>query len=399
MTPKKALMPNNRERTIDALARNNNIIKSLFHYDKPITFLITSLAIQKIKVGAHQGGLVAITRPEIKSLIRGGDVKIGINKLIKSIRLDLETHNFFNLYSPNSGLQDIRQGLIQRTALTKDLFKDLIIHFDENMFDVFKSTENYTIQYLDQLRNCKENQTTIIYTLTQPYAKPTSPDFKISILELRAYLRIADDAYTAPKTLTMRVKKICAKVTKKTNINLSVTSIKKNGTTGATIGYSFHSDFKDQNQKQITSTKTIKTKPIHIRQQLTNWGVSKDQINIWINNLTPKKINDAIEQTIEKSKNNPGGYIYQILGDGKRIESATQIKKNKEVVGCLKKFGLSTADIAKAQKKTKKHKIILLAVTNKCLRAQANDESGTENMRQFFNDQLETSCNDFKVDL
>jgi hypothetical protein len=42
-------MPNNRERTIDALARNNSIIKSLFHFEKKITFLIVSLAIQKIK--------------------------------------------------------------------------------------------------------------------------------------------------------------------------------------------------------------------------------------------------------------------------------------------------------------------------------------------------------------
>jgi hypothetical protein len=34
------LIPNNRERTIDALARNNSIIKSLFHFEKKITFLI-----------------------------------------------------------------------------------------------------------------------------------------------------------------------------------------------------------------------------------------------------------------------------------------------------------------------------------------------------------------------
>ncbi len=61
-----ALVIRTEERAIDALARNNNIIKSLFHYDKPISFLIVSLAIQKIKIGAHQEGLVMISREEIK---------------------------------------------------------------------------------------------------------------------------------------------------------------------------------------------------------------------------------------------------------------------------------------------------------------------------------------------
>ena len=46
-----SLILKKRERAIDALARNNNIIKSLFHYDKQISFLIITLAIQKIKVG------------------------------------------------------------------------------------------------------------------------------------------------------------------------------------------------------------------------------------------------------------------------------------------------------------------------------------------------------------
>jgi hypothetical protein len=78
--------------------------------------------IQKIKVGAHKKGLVVISRLEINSLLNGKDKKIGINKLMQLIRSDLELHNFFNLYSPNSGLEDIRQGLIQKTAFTKDLF-------------------------------------------------------------------------------------------------------------------------------------------------------------------------------------------------------------------------------------------------------------------------------------
>jgi hypothetical protein len=94
---------------------------------------------------------VIITKLEIQDLKTGNDAKVGINKLIELIRKDLEIHNFFNLYSPNSGLKDIRQGLIQKTALTKDLFNDLVIHFDENMFKVFKSEKNYTIQSLNQL--------------------------------------------------------------------------------------------------------------------------------------------------------------------------------------------------------------------------------------------------------
>ncbi|VVH60569.1 hypothetical protein BAZOLSSOX_2477, partial [uncultured Gammaproteobacteria bacterium] len=75
-----SLILKKRERAIDALARNNNIIKSLFHYDKPISFLIITLAIQKIKVGAHKEGLVVISRLEINSLSTGKDKILGINK-------------------------------------------------------------------------------------------------------------------------------------------------------------------------------------------------------------------------------------------------------------------------------------------------------------------------------
>ncbi|VVM17459.1 hypothetical protein BSPWISOXPB_3392 [uncultured Gammaproteobacteria bacterium] len=124
-------------------------------------------------------------------------------------------------------MKDIRQGLIQKTALTKDLFNDLVIHFDENMFKVFKSEKNYTIQSLNQLVNCKENQIIVLYALTQPYAKPNSPYLKLNVLELRLYLRIADDSYTMPRTLTLRVKKICQKITNTTDINLTVIPIKK----------------------------------------------------------------------------------------------------------------------------------------------------------------------------
>ncbi len=395
------LIPNNRERTINALARNNNIIKSLFYYDKQITFLIISLAIQKIKANAHkEGGLVIITRPEIQSLASGRDAKNGINKLIKLIRSDLEVHSFFNFYNPNSGLKDIRQGLIQKTALTKDMLEDLIIHFNKNMFDVFKSKENYTIQSLNQLKNCKENQSTIIYTLTQPYAKPNSPDLQLRILELRLYLRISDDAYKSPKTLTMRIKKVCEQISNKTDINLTVYPIKKNGITGVTVGYQFHSEFKKQkNTVEIEEAKNIKVSQLSIRQQLSDWGVGKNQIDTWLAILDKKTINNAINQTInrterENKKSNPGGYIYSILGNEKQLQSLKCIKY-KEVVDCLKKFGLNDDDIKKAQKKTGDNNNLLTAVTNQCLRELANDVFGTDDMRQFFYDQLYDACNVF----
>jgi hypothetical protein len=53
---------------LDALARDNNIIKSLFPYKKHISFLVVSLAIQKIKINAHKNGLVVVTKNEIQSL-------------------------------------------------------------------------------------------------------------------------------------------------------------------------------------------------------------------------------------------------------------------------------------------------------------------------------------------
>jgi hypothetical protein len=44
---------------------------------------------------------------------------------------------------------------------------------------------------------------------------------KLNVLELRLYLRIADDSYTMPRTLTLRVKKICQKITNTTDISKS----------------------------------------------------------------------------------------------------------------------------------------------------------------------------------
>lgn len=388
------LTPQNRERTIDALARNNNIIKSLFPYQKHISFLVVSLAIQKIKIKAHKDGLVVISKNEIQSLATGNDAKIGINNLIKAIRKDLEVHNFFNLYESNSGLKDIRQSLIHQTALTKDLFEDLTITFNPDLFTTFQSEKNYTIQSLNQLRNCNENQATAIYALTQPYAKPQSPYLTLNILELRAYLRIADDAYAMPRTLTMRVKKICQMVSTRTDINLSVEPIKKNTKTGATIGYCFYSEYKDKPSKKITATHLIEQKPISIRQQLSNWGVSKKQINTWIANLGKKTIHDAIKQTLnrpyrEDKNSNAGGYIYSILGDGKSFKSIKQIKSNKEVIYSLEKFGLSSPDIKKAQKQTKGNMHVLIAVVNKCLREIENQGVDENGVREYFTNQLD----------
>jgi hypothetical protein len=71
----------------------------------------------------------------------------------------------------------------------------------------------------------------------------------------------------------------------------TVIPIKKNGTTGVTIGYQFRSEFK--NQKTITKIEDVKiidSKPRSNRQQLSNWGVSKKQIDTWIANLDTKTI-------------------------------------------------------------------------------------------------------------
>jgi hypothetical protein len=103
----------------------------------------------------------------------GQDRKNGINNLIKSIRKDLELNNFFNLYEPNSGLKDIRQSLIHRTALTKDLFEDLTITFNSDLFDTFQAEKNYTIQSLFDCLSLNSERK------EYPIATPVSPFFLI----------------------------------------------------------------------------------------------------------------------------------------------------------------------------------------------------------------------------
>jgi hypothetical protein len=56
-----------------------------------------------------------------------------------------------------------------RTALTKDLFEDLTITFNSDLFDTFQAKKNYAIQSLEQLRNCNSKlaiHVTICFLLT-----------------------------------------------------------------------------------------------------------------------------------------------------------------------------------------------------------------------------------------
>ncbi len=50
------------------------------------------------------------------------------------------------------------------------MFEDLTITFNSDLFTTFQAENNYGIQSLHQLRNCKQNQISAIYALTQPYA-------------------------------------------------------------------------------------------------------------------------------------------------------------------------------------------------------------------------------------
>ncbi len=78
MSNKKILTLNHKERAIDSLARHNHIIKSLFHFEKPITSLVINLGIQKVRNLESKKGSVIISRNEIKSLATGKDSVLGI---------------------------------------------------------------------------------------------------------------------------------------------------------------------------------------------------------------------------------------------------------------------------------------------------------------------------------
>lgn len=383
----------NNESTIDALARHNHTIKSLFHFDKPITFLVILLAIQKVKNTTYHNGIVVISRGEIQALARGNDLKIGIEKLIKKIKQDIKSHNFFNKYSPNSGLKNVETTLVKEIAETNDMHEDLYIKFRNSLFKTFKIESNYTIQSLKQIRACGENQRTILYTLTQPYAKSQKP-LKLLVSEIRRYLRIADDQYSQTCLLTNQIKRLCQKITAINDINLQYTVIKVGKKTN---GYIFQSKFKHAKKiQQIGHTQTDKTIEIKttIKQQLTNWGVGKNQIDIWLYAFDKETLEAAINQTINRnikpnSNNNSGGYIYRILGDGK--QQAREKNTNNNPKDTLRQFGLSPAEVKAAKDKLG---VVLSAVANQCLREK--DKIGSANLRQHFNQLVDKYHNELK---
>ncbi|WP_201339227.1 RepB family plasmid replication initiator protein [Isorropodon fossajaponicum symbiont] len=340
-----------------------------------------------------------ISRSEIKSLATGKDSVLGINKLIKNLIKDIEDHNNFDFYHPNSGLKNTRQVLTRRTAITDDMFEDLLIKFDEDLFETFTTKKNYSIQSIEQLRKCGTNQRTRLYELTQPYAQPyekldkeSNTCYKLSVQDMKNNLWIDKDSYSTPKSLTLRIKRLCEQISKITDINLTVTPIK---ISGKTTEYQFHSEFKKQKNstKKIESTKTIDSKPTSIRQQLTIWGVGKKQIDTWLANLgkkqsTMQSSKRSTVQNVEARHLMLADIFIQYWVNGKQLQLTTQIKAD-EVLDCLKKFGLSAADIKSAQEKLNKYNGALTAVVNKCLRELSNDAADTEDMRQFFIDQLD----------
>ncbi|AYQ57013.1 hypothetical protein BTHERMOSOX_1094 [Bathymodiolus thermophilus thioautotrophic gill symbiont] len=105
------------------------------------------------------------------------------------------------------------------------------------------------------------------------------------------------------------------------------------------------------NTQNIKNIKAIEINKLNIRQQLTEWGVNKRQINTCLNNLNKKTMNSVITQTLNQPKNkksNAGGCIYKILESAKQLQLQTQVKAN-EVLSCLKSFGLSNGNIEKAR--------------------------------------------------
>ena len=382
------LTVNNGTTVIDALARSNNIIKSIFHFDKPITYLIVQYAIQK----SRKSTKVILSKEEVKHLAQGKDLKIGIDKLIKEIKQDIEKNNFFNYYRPNTGLKNTRTVLVEEHADTNDKSEDLYISFRKALFEEFKTQNNYTIQSVKQLQACKEQQKITLYTLTQPYAKnQKSTTFKVA--NLKDYLRIDQDKYKQNKLFTLQIKRLCEQITKLTDIKLEFKIIKQGR---SAIGYEFFPTFKEKkvsnkNQHLSVLSDAIEIKT-SIRQQLVNWGVGKLQIDNWLSthdNLTLEKaINDTHNRaTPKEGKNsNPGGYIHKILGDiGPHTPVQTlQINNNQ----ALLKFGLTEGEInyAKAQLINNQPitETLLNSLVKQCLVARQENKKGTNNMGKFF---------------
>jgi hypothetical protein len=193
-------------------------------------------------------------------------------------------------------------------------------------------TQRHTLKHLNNARK-KTKQLGLLYEILQPYAKfkeekTTLEEFEKENEKIYYYNRLKEDLlieknqYQQPKLLTLRLKRLCSAINKLNNdITLKITrTIKKDN---RTIGCAFVSQLRKPKRPRIE--KNVQKKPISIRQQLTNWGVRKDAIDIWLANIDKKTINDAIKKTINRpkpkdksQKSNAGGYIAHILGDGKQ---------------------------------------------------------------------------------
>jgi hypothetical protein len=315
------------ETTINVLARNNDIIKSIFHFKKSISFLVIALAIQKTRKTHYSDTRVFVTRDEIKKLAVGNDKKIGINILVNQVREDIEKNNLFNLYDKERGLKDIRKALIDETAFTDDIFESLYIDFNKSLFKKFKTIKDYSSQTLEQLKLCKNDDAVIVlYTLTQPYAK-FKEKITFTLEEIRLYLKISTEKYKEPSQLTAYLKKICKKITINNDITLDFDIIKKGR---ITVGYIFKPKLKKQakiDNEEDAAKVNIEGEHIFdkITQQLNNWKVSKKQINTWLRVYQLNQLAYAINLTknrkkVDNSKSNPGGYLYTLIGDGNAKE-------------------------------------------------------------------------------
>jgi hypothetical protein len=323
----KKLQVKNNETTINALARSNEIIKSIFHFKKPITFLVVSLAIQKVRKISYSDSRVYITRDEVKNLTVGNDKKIGINIILDQIRYDIEKNSFFNLYSKKDGLKNVRTSLIDQTAFTDDIFESLYIDFKKSLFKKFKTSDDYSIQTIEQLKLCNNNDAIIIlYTITQPYAK-FSQKITFSITEIRTYLKIEKSKYLEPSQLTRYIKQLCERITKNNDIILEFDIVKKGR---VTVGYTFKPKFKKQTKtRDIEEAIIVNNKDESffdiVTQQLRSWKVSQKQINTWLRVYQLNQLAYAINLTknrkkVGNSKSNPGGYLYTLIGDGSAKE-------------------------------------------------------------------------------
>jgi hypothetical protein len=390
----------NQETPIVNLARNNDIIKSLFHFKKPISFVVVQIAIQKIRKNNYVDRTVFITKKEIKEIATGNDSKIGISGLVEEIRADIEDNSFFNIFEKGSGLKNARRGLIDETAITDDIFEDLYIEFKESLFAKFKLTNDYTNQSKEQLILCENDQQRInLYTLCQQHAskeywqkskngkyqiKPLSYD----IYEIRTRLGVKSNQYAKTNLLTLQVKRICQKITKKNDINIILDTAKVGRKTSH---YIFHITFKENPYKkktqQIQQAEIIFDSYESIQQQLKSWKIGNPQIEMWCHGFSVDELSKAINKTLANAKTNHGGYLYEILGNGKNEAKTKNLKSahKKTIEYKLEQVGFNTIEIQEVKNKTSQ--VILVAVINQLLRDKKNNQiTGCE--KDYFNNLL-----------